>query len=118
MAEFIVTEAADVDLINCSSRHSEGEGEDLPTVSDSEFIDDSEQSQQSEYPYFTNVTRTYNDTMPDNIENLEDLDARHYFDSDDDGEDDLHDFLNFEAKAQLFRKSRFVFLCNSICNSS
>ena len=105
MAEFIVTEAADVDLINCSSRHSEDEGEDVPTVSDNEFIDDSEQSQQqSEYPYFTNVTRTYNDKMPENIEILEDLDARHYFDSDND-EDDLHDFLNFEAKARVFRES-------------
>ena len=96
MAQFVETEAMGVDLINCS----EDEGEDVPTVSDNEFIDDSEQPQQSEYPYFTNVTRTY--TLPDNIENLEDLDARHYFDSD---EDDLHEFSNFEAKARLFRES-------------
>ena len=93
MAEFIETQAVDVDLINRSSscsRQSDDEGEDVPTVSDNEFIDDSEQPQQSDYPYFTNVTRTYNDTMPDNLEVL-DLDARHYFDSDDD-EDDLHKF--------------------------
>ena len=88
MAQFLQTEAIDVDLI---SRQSEDEGEDVPTVSDSEFIDDSEQPQQSEYPYFTNVTRTYNDTMPD-TENLEDLDARHYFDSDDDDEEEFHEF--------------------------
>ena len=99
MAEFLQTEAIDIDSIN---RQSEDEGEDVVTVSDSEFIDDSEQPQQSEYPYFTNVTRTYNDAMPD-IENLEDLEARHYFDSDE--EEELHDFLNFEAKAELFRDS-------------
>ena len=102
MAEFIESEAMDVDY---NSRQCEDEGEDVPTVSDNEFIDDSEQ-QQSEYPYFANVTRSYNDTLlsRDDIENLEDLDARHYFDSDND-EDDLHDFPNFQAKAQLFRNS-------------
>ena len=91
--------------VDCN-RHCEDEGEEVPTVSDNEFIDDSEQLvDQSEYPYFANVTRTYNDTLlRDNIENLEDLDARHYFDSDDD-EDDLHEFSNFHAKVQLFRDS-------------
>ena len=102
MAEFVETEAVDVDFIT-SSRQSEDEGEDVPTVSDSEFIDDSEQPQQSEYPYFSNVTRTYSDTMLD-TENLEDLDARHYFDSDDD-EEELHEFSNFEAKARMFCES-------------
>ena len=99
MAEFIDSEAVDVDC--CSSQN---EGEDDATVSDNEFIDDSEQqSEQTEYPYFTNVTRTYSDAMQDN--NLEDLDARHYFDSDSDFEDDFHQFLNFKAKAKLFRES-------------
>ena len=98
MAEFLQTEAVDIDLI---SNQSEDEGENNPTVSDSEFIDDSPQD--CEYPYFTNVTRTYDDAMPDNIENLEDLDARHYFDSDE--EEELHEFPNFKAKVKLFRES-------------
>ena len=99
MAEFLETEAIDVDSIS-----GETEGENIATVSDDEFIDDSEQ-QQSEYPYFTNVTRTYNDAMPDieNIDNIEDLEARHYFDSDE--EEELHEFSNFEAKVKLFRDS-------------
>ena len=101
MAEFIDTQAVDVDSINQCENDDQGEN-DVPTVSDDEFIDDS--VQQSEYPYFTNVSKTYDDTMPDNIEDLEDLDARHYFDSDDD-EDDLHNFSNFEAKVKLFRNS-------------
>ena len=89
MAEFLQTEAIDVDLVE-----EDNEGEDVvvdvATVSDTEFIDDSEQPQQSnDYPYFTNVTRTYDDAMQD-IENIEDLEARHYFDSDE--EEDLYDF--------------------------
>ena len=105
--EFVETEAMDVDCSGGGAGgQSENEGEDVATVSDNEFIDDSEQVvDQSEYPYFTNVTRTYNDTLTDNIENLEDLDARHYFDSDDD-EDDLHDFSSFPTKVKLF--------CNSL----
>ena len=102
MAQFIDSEAMDVD---CNMQCDDNEGEKAPSVSDNEFIDDSEQDQ-SEYPYFANVTRTYNDTLSrvEDLENLEDLDARHYFDSDND-EDDLHDFLNFQAKAQVFRES-------------
>ena len=99
MAEFLETEAIDVDLIG---RQSEGEGENIATVSDDEFIDDSEQQQQSEYPYFTNVTRTYDDAMRD-VENFDDLEARHYFDSDE--EEELNEFPNFEAKVKLFRES-------------
>ena len=105
MARYIDNEAIDVD---CNNIHcNDDEGEKASTVSDNEFIDDSEQVvDQSEYPYFANVTRTYNDTLllRDNIENLEDLDARHYFDSDND-EDDLHQFSNFQAKVRLFRDS-------------
>ena len=102
MAEFLETEAIDIDLIG---RQSEGEDDNIRTVSDDEFIDDSEQQQQSEYPYFTNVSRTYNDAMPDieNIEDIDDLEARHYFDSDE--EEELHEFPNFEAKVKLFRES-------------
>ena len=103
MAQFIDSEAMDVD---CNIDDND-ESEEVPSVSDNEFIDDSEQvADQSEYPYFANVTRTYNDTLSrvEDLENLEDLDARHYFDSDND-EDDLHDFSKFEAKAQVFRES-------------
>ena len=100
MAEFIELEAVDVD----SNRQIEDEGEDGRSVSDNEFIDDSEQPQQSDYSYFTNVTRILNETTMSDIENLEDIDGRHYFDSDDD-EDELHNFSKFEVKARLFRES-------------
>ena len=54
MAQFIDSEAMDVDFnMEC----------------DNEFIDDSEQVV-DEYPYFANVTRSYNDTLS----RVEDLD--------------------------------------------
>ena len=99
MAEFLETEAIDVDTVDDGDNNSEGR--DIATVSDDEFIDDTEQ-QESGYSYFTNVTRTYDDVMQD--ENIDDLEARHYFNSDDE-EDKLHEFPNFEAKVKVFRES-------------
>ena len=104
MAEFIETEALDVDL---GSHVAESDnGEYVSTVSDEEFIDDnSEQSNQSEY--FANVTRNYSDVVEQHmrdIENCTDLEARHYFDSDE-AETTWHDFSNFEGKVKLFKKS-------------
>ena len=97
MAEFLETEAIDVDAIDDNN----SEGKNIATVSDDEFIDDSEQSENF-YPYFTNVTKTYDEAMRD-VENIDDLEARHYFDSDE--EEELNEFSNFEAKVKLFRES-------------
>ena len=58
MAEFIDGEAMDVD----DDGNDSEKGEDVATVSDNEFIDDSEQKE-SGYCYFTNVTRSYDDVM-------------------------------------------------------
>ena len=42
-------------------------------VNDEEFIDDQPQNEVSDfYPYFTNVTRSYDDAMRD-FENIDDL---------------------------------------------
>ena len=100
MAEFLDCEAIDVDTVD--NQHDSEKGEDVATVSDNEFIDDTEQQDESGYLYFTNVTRSYDDVMQDvDIENLE---ARHYYNSDDD-EDKLHEFANFEAKVKAFHQS-------------
>ena len=100
MAQFIDREAIDVDSINDDNSEK---GEDVATVSDDEFIDDSEQQQEeSGYCYFSNVTRSYDDVMQDvDIDNLE---ARHYYNSDDD-EDKLHEFSNFKARIKAFHES-------------
>ena len=99
MAEFLETEAIDVD--NIDDNDNNDEGENIATVSDHEFIDDSEQSE-SCYTFLTNVTRTYDDVMQD-IENVDKAEARHYFDSEE--EEELNEFSNFEAKVKLFRES-------------
>ena len=98
MAEFLETEAIDIDATD----NDDCEGRDIATVSDDEFIDDTEQ--ESGYFYFTNVTRTYDDVMRD-VENIDDLEARHYFDSDEEEQEELNEFPNFEAKVKLFRES-------------
>ena len=99
MAEFLETEAIYVDAIDDDNN---SEGKNIATVSDDEFIDDTEQPENF-YPYFTNVTRTYDDAMRDSY-NVDDLEARHYFDSDEE-EKELNEFPNFEAKVKLFRES-------------
>ena len=101
MAEFLENEAVDVDYAVDDSSET---GEDVvATVSDEEFIDDSEQQQdESGYSYFTNVTRSYDDVMQD--VNLDDVEACNYYNSDDD-EDKVHDFTNFKARVNAFEKS-------------
>ena len=100
MSDFIDSEALDVDSGNQSEVV---EGEFVATVSDEEFIDDSEQPEQSEC--LVNVTRNYNDVIQENmleIENSSDLEARHYFDSDEE-EPIWHEFTNYKAKVKLFK---------------
>ena len=99
MAEFLLTEAINVDSVNADNN----EGNiNTATVSDEEFIDDQPQNESSDfYPYFTNVTRSYDDAMRD-FENIDDLEARNYFDSD---EEEINEFANFESKVSLFKQS-------------
>ena len=97
MSDFIDSEAQVVDLDN-----EVEEGEFVATVSDEEFIDDSEQ-----FECLSNVTRNYNDVIQENmleIENSTDLEARHYFDSDEE-EPTWHEFSNYKAKVKLFKQS-------------
>ena len=102
MAEFLETEAIDID-VTTPTDNDDYEGRDIATVSDDEFIDDTEQKE-SGYFYFTNVTRTYDDVMRD-VENIDDLEARHYFNSDEEDHEELNEFPKFEAKVKLFRES-------------
>ena len=101
MAEFLLTEAIDVDSVN--GDNNEG-NINTAMVSDEEFIDDQPQNEVSDfYPYFTNVTRSYDDAMRD-FENIDDLEARNYFDSDEE-EEKINEFANFESKVKLFKES-------------
>ena len=102
MAEFVIDEAIDVDAAAATSNNNEGNIESA-TVSDDEFIDDRPVNETNDfYPYFTNVSRSYDDAMQD-FENVDDLEARNYFASDDDEEDEINDL--FEAKVKLFKET-------------
>ena len=99
MAEFLLTEAIDVDSVN-----DDNEGNiNTATVSDEEFIDDQPQNESSDFhPYFPNVSRSYDDVMQDF--NFDALEARNYFDSDEE-EEEINEFANFESKVKLFKES-------------
>ena len=100
MAEFLLTEAIDVDSVN--GDNNEG-NINTATVSDEEFIDDQPQNESSDFhPYFTNVSRSYDDVMQDF--NFDALEARNYFDSDEE-EEEINEFANFESKVSLFKQS-------------
>ena len=105
MAEFLVTEAIDVDTDDNDNNSNVGNNDNIATVSDDEFIDDSEQPENPNdfYPYFTNVSISYDEAMRDS-ENVDDLEARNYFDSDEE-EQEIHDFSNFEARIKSFKDS-------------
>ena len=101
MAEFLITEAVDVDSVN--DDNNEGKI-NTAMVSDEEFIGDEPQNESGNfYPYFTNVSRSYDDAMRD-FENVDSLEARNYFDSDEE-EEEIDEFANFESKVTLFKQS-------------
>ena len=100
MAEFVIDEAIDVDAAAATSNNNEGNIESA-TVSDDEFIDDRPVNNDF-YPYFTNVSRSYDDAMQD-FKNVDDLEARNYFDSDDDEEDEINHL--FDTKVKVFKET-------------
>ena len=91
MAEFVIDEAIDVDAAVAASSNDNNEGNiESATVSDDEFIDDRPVNENNDfYPYFTNVSRSYDDAMQD-FKNVDDLEARNYFDGGDDEEDEIN----------------------------
>ena len=100
MAAFLLTEAIDVDSVN--DDNNEG-NINTATVSDEEFMDDEPQNKSGGfYPYFSNVTRSYDEAMRD-FENIDDLEARNYFNSDEE-EEEIDEFANFESKVSVFKE--------------
>ena len=91
MAEFVIDEAIDVDAAVAASSNDNNEGNiESATVSDDEFIDDRPVNENNDfYLYFTNVSRSFDDAMQD-FKNVDDLEARNYFYSGDDEEDEIN----------------------------
>ena len=104
MAEFVIDEAIDVDAAGAAAASSNDNNEgniESATVSDDEFIDDRPVNNDF-HPYFTNVSRSYDDAMQD-FKNVDDLEARNYFASDDDEEDEIN-YL-FDANVKIFKET-------------
>ena len=103
MAEFLVSEAIDVDAVD-DSDDGKSEGNPTTSVSDQEFIDDRPVNENNQfYPHFTNVTKSYDDAMRD-FENFDDIEARNYFESNEE-EEEINEFPNFKAKVKAFKDS-------------
>ena len=104
MAEFVIDEAIDVDAAGAAAASSNDNNEgniESATVSDDEFIDDRPVNNDF-HPYFTNVSRSYDDAMQD-FKNVDDLEARNYFYSSDDEEDEIN-YL-FDTKVKVFKET-------------
>ena len=101
MAEFVIDEAIDVDAADADAASSNEGNIETATVSDDEFIDDRPVNNDF-YPYFTNVSRSYDDAMQD-FKNVDDLEGRNYFDSDDDEEDEINHL--FDTKVKVFKET-------------
>ena len=104
MAEFLVTQAVDVDATDDDDdNNSEGNNSAARVSDDDDFIDDSPQLP-NEYPYFTNATRSYADVMRDY--DLDDYEVSNYCDTDEEDKE-INEFNNYEAKLKLFKESLF-----------
>ena len=106
MTDFLISEAIDEGQEDIEEEDHEGN----ITLSDEEFIDDSpiEQSQ-TDYYGFSNVNREYDDAIRYSFVDLDESQeannfANHEID-DDDNEDKIDNFKNFESKLEEFKKS-------------
>ena len=99
MAEFLITEAIDVDATN----NDNNEGNiNAATESDDEFIDDRPLNENNDFhPYFTNVSRSYDDAMQDS-KNVDDLEARNF----------LIAMMKKKMKLMIFLKQKLNYLKN------
>ena len=105
MTDFLISEAIDEGQEDIE----EEDHESNITLSDEEFIDDSpiEQSQTDYYGFF-NVNREYDDAIRDSFVDLDESQEANNFvnrEIDDDNEDKIDNFKNFESKLEEFKKS-------------
>ena len=102
MSDFLIREAIDEDD-EFAEREEENE---VATVSDNEFIDDTEfDESNADYYAFTNVTRDYNDAVEDSLSDFDyDQEPDNYYD---DNEVDLpiDEFKDYKKKIDSFKET-------------
>ena len=106
MTDFLLTEAIDED----QQDNEEEEGNNISTLSDEEFIDDShfEDQNESDYYGFTNVMREYDDAIQDSLTDFDyNQEASNYVTENNDDDERIDEFKDFESKVEKFKKNLF-----------
>ena len=107
MADFLLSEAVEEDP---TTNDEEDEG-NIVTLSDEEFIDDSNVYEQnpSDYYGFTNVTREYDDAIQDSFEDFDYIsqEASNYNSEISDLPPRIDDFKDFEYRVKKFKNTLF-----------
>ena len=101
MTDFLLTEAIDED----QQDNEEEEGNNISTLSDEEFIDDShfEDQNESDYYGFTNVMREYDDAIQDSLTDFDyNQEASNYVTENNDDDERIDEFKDFESKVEKF----------------
>ena len=101
MTDFLLTEAIDED----QQDNEEEEGNNISTLSDEEFIDDShfEDQNESDYSGFTNVMREYDDAIQDSLTDFDyNQEASNYVTENNDDDERIDEFKDFESKVEKF----------------
>ena len=127
MADFLLTEAVDEDDVGGVDEgniNSDGE----ITVSDEEFIDDSEiNGSITDHYGFTNVSRNYTEAVEDSFSDFNfDQEPNNYCNENEIDDLEIDDFKDYKSKIQNFVKTLIIphglnnddslFLFNFICN--
>ena len=103
MTDFLLTEAIDED----QQDNEEEEGNNISTLSDEEFIDDShfEDQNESDYYGFTNVMREYDDAIQDSLTDFDyNQEASNYVTENNDDDERIDEFKDFESKVEKLKK--------------
>ena len=107
MTDFLLTEAIDED----QQDNEEEEGNNISTLSDEEFIDDSyfEDQNESDYYGFTNVMREYDDAIKDSLTDFDyNQEASNYVtENNEDDDERIDEFKDFESKVEKLKKNLF-----------
>ena len=105
MADFLLSEAVEEDPT--TNDDDEDEGNNNITLSDEEFIDDSNIDEQnaSDYYGFTNVMREYDNTIQDSLEDFDYNQEASNYNSEISDLPRIDEFKDFESRVEKFKKT-------------
>ena len=107
MADFLLTEAVDDDAIDEGNVDFESNINEKMTISDEEFIDDSEINESVADHYgFTNVSRDYTDAVEDSFSDFDfDQEPNNYCNENEIRDFEINNFKDYKSKIENFVKT-------------